>query len=216
MPPAQERALGQAWLRSFRASVPLAEDPLVFEYLDNLLVELASYSDLQDKRLSLVVVNNPTINAFAVPGGVVGVHTGLMQHASTEAQLASVLTHELAHLSQRHFARSVEASRRASITTIAGLLAGIALAASSSGDAATAAIMSTQAAALDNQLRYSRVHEREADRLGMQSLVRAGYPPVAAAEMFGHMLDVSRVYGEELPEFLRTHPVTQSRISDAR
>ena len=102
MPPAQERALGQAWLRAFRASVPLAEDPLVYEYLDNLLVELASYSDLQDKRLSLVVVNNPTINAFAVPGGVVGVHPGLMQHAETEAQFASVLTHELAHLSQRH------------------------------------------------------------------------------------------------------------------
>ena len=215
MAPAQEQALGQAWLRSFRASVPLESDPLVFEYMENLLFKLSSYSDIEDKNLDLVIVSNPTINAFAVPGGVIGVNTGLLLYAESEAQLASVLSHELAHLSQRHFARSVEASQRSNFTTLAGLLAGIALAAASEGDAASAAIMVSQAAALDSQLRYSRLHEKEADRLGMKTLVDAGYPAESAALMFKQMLNASRLYGNRVPEFLLTHPVTESRIADA-
>lgn len=215
MPPAQEQALGQAWLRSFRASVPLESDPLVFEYLENLLFKLTSFSNIKDKNLDLVVVSNPNINAFAVPGGVIGVNTGLLLYAESEAQLASVLSHELAHLSQRHFARSVEASQRASFTTLAGVLAGIVLAAASEGDAASAAIMASQAAALDARLRYSRMHEKEADRLGMKTLVDAGYPPESAALMFKQMLNASRLYGNKVPEFLLTHPVTESRIADA-
>ncbi|HAB55744.1 MAG TPA: peptidase M48, partial [Cellvibrionales bacterium] len=87
MAPAQEQALGQAWLRSFRASVPLESDPLVFEYMENLLFKLSSYSDIEDKNLDLVIVSNPTINAFAVPGGVIGVNTGLLLYAESEAQL---------------------------------------------------------------------------------------------------------------------------------
>ena len=215
MPPAQEQALGQAWLRSFRASVSLESDPLVFEYLENLLFKLTSFSNIKEKDLDLVVVSNPNINAFAVPGGVIGVNTGLLLYAESEAQLASVLSHELAHLSQRHFARSVEASQRASFTTLAGVLAGIVLAAASEGDAASAAIMASQAAALDSRLRYSRMHEKEADRLGMKTLVDAGYPAEAAALMFKQMLNASRLYGNRMPEFLLTHPVTESRIADA-
>ena len=215
MASAQEQSLGQAWLRSFRASVPLESDPLVFEYIENLLFKLTSYSDIEDKNLDLVIVSNPTINAFAVPGGIIGVNTGLLLYAESEAQLASVLSHELAHLSQRHFARSVEASQRTNFTTLAGLLAGIVLAAASEGDAASAAIMASQAAALDSQLRYSRLHEKEADRLGMKTLVDAGYPAESAALMFKQMLNASRLYGKRMPEFLLTHPVTESRIADA-
>jgi predicted Zn-dependent protease len=215
MAPAQEQSLGQAWLRSFRASVPLESDPLVFEYIENLLFKLTSYSNIEDKNLDLVIVSNPTINAFAVPGGIIGVNTGLLLYAESEAQLASVLSHELAHLSQRHFARSVEASQRTNFTTLAGLLAGIVLAAASEGDAASAAIMASQAAALDSQLRYSRLHEKEADRLGMKTLVDAGYPAESATLMFKQMLNASRLYGKRMPEFLLTHPVTESRIADA-
>ncbi|NNL56346.1 MAG: M48 family metallopeptidase [Pseudomonadales bacterium] len=215
MSPAEENALGQAWLRSFRARVPLLQDPLTFEYLENLLFALASQSELERRQLDLVVVDNPTINAFAVPGGVVGIHTGLISRAQTEAQLSSVITHELAHLSQRHFARSVEAAKRANLAGIAGMLAGVVLAATTSGDAATAAIATSQAAVLDSRLRYSRLHEREADRIGMQTLDAAGYPASAAADMFRQMQDAARLYGEGIPEFLRTHPITESRIADA-
>ncbi len=215
MSAAQEQALGQAWLRSFRASVPLEEDPLLFEYVEDLLMRLASHSELEHKRLDLVVVANDTINAFAVPGGIVGVHTGLLLSAESEGQLASVLTHELAHLSQQHFARSVEAARQANTASITGLLAGIILAATAGGDAASAAIAASQAAAIDTQLRYSRAHEREADRLGMKTLNQAGYKPSEAAAMFREMQDASRLYGSNVPEFLRTHPITESRIADA-
>ncbi|MBT8140193.1 MAG: M48 family metalloprotease [Gammaproteobacteria bacterium] len=213
--PAEEHTLGQAWLRSLRSSVMLFEDPLTYEYLENLLYELASHSALEKRNIDLVVIDNPSLNAFAVPGGVVGIHTGLLDHARSSAQLASVLSHELAHLSQRHFARGVEAARRANFASIAGMLAGIVLAASGSGDAATAAIATSQAAALDSQLRYSRLHEREADRIGMQTMVAAGFPASGAAEMFQQMQAAARLYGEGIPEFLRTHPVTQARIADA-
>lgn len=213
--PVEAQALGQVWLRSFRASVPVYEDPIVYEYLENLLLNLDSHSEARRQSLDLVVVKNDSINAFAVPGGVIGVHTGLIEQAQSEAQLASVLAHELAHLSQDHFSRSVEAAKRASISSITGLLAGIALAAAGEGNAATAAIVSGQAAALDSRLRYSRNHEREADRLGTQTLINAGYDPFEAANMFKQMQNIARLYGSKTPEFLLTHPVTESRIAEA-
>lgn len=211
-----EKALGQSWLKSFRSSVTLESDPIIFEYLENLLFRLASYSQLNDKDLHLVVVRNPNINAFAVPGGVIGVNSGLLLYAETEGQLASVLSHELAHLSQRHFSRSVEADKGTSLTTLAGMLAGIALAVANESEAAQAAIIGSQAAALDAKLRYSRMHEREADRMGMKTLVDAGYSGNSAAAMFKQMLNASRLYGNKTPEFLLTHPITESRIADAK
>ena len=163
-----------------------------------------------------MIVDNPSMNAFAVPGGVVGVHTGMFSHADSEAQLASVLSHELAHLSQRHFARGVEAQQRAALPTMAGMLAGLVLAATAGGDAGIAAITATQAASLQSQLRYSRLHEKEADRIGMQTMIRAGYDPNSVAGMFENMMKASRYAGKRPPEFLLTHPVTESRVSDAR
>lgn len=221
MSPVEEEVLGQAWLKAFRSSVKIDDDPIIYEYVENLLYRLASESDLYkeggDKTLDLLIVKNNVINAFAVPGGVVGVHTGLIDAAENEAQLVSVLAHELAHLFQRHFARGMDASRQANMISLLGALAGIAIAVGGGGgDAATAAIISGQAAAIDNQLSYSRLHEREADRLGMQNMVATGYSPQGAAQMFQVMQNKSRRYGQEIPEFLLTHPITQSRIADAR
>lgn len=212
----QEHKLGRAWLMSFRSQVHTISDPLLQDYLEHIIYNLATYSELKDRRIDVVIVDNPTINAFAVPGGVVGVHNGLLLYAETEAQLATVLAHELAHLSQRHFARSVEQQQRNSIPNMAGLLAGILLAATAGGDAGMAAIAATQAASLQSQLRYSRLNEQEADRIGMQTMGRANLDPNAAAVMFENMLKATRYYGSRPPEFLLTHPVTESRVSDAR
>lgn len=212
--PLQERELGQGWARAFRAQVPTSHDPLIVDYLEKLLADLAGYSQLQDKRLDLLLVKNPTMNAFAVPGGVMGVHTGLFTTAESENQLASVLSHELGHLSQRHFARSVEAQQNASIPTTAAMLASLVLMATAGGDAGMAALMATQAAALDNQLRFSRQNEQEADRVGMETMVAAGLDPYAVPEMFESMLRSTR-YSRRPPEFLLTHPVTESRIADS-
>ncbi|MDN3639144.1 M48 family metalloprotease [Simiduia curdlanivorans] len=212
--PQQERELGESWARAFRAQVPTSHDPLMVDYLEKLVAKLAGYSELPDKRIELLLVKNPTMNAFAVPGGVMGIHTGLFTTANTENQLASVLAHELGHLSQRHFARGVEARQNASIPTTAAMLASLVLMATAGGDAGMAAMMATQAASLDNQLRFSRQNEQEADRVGMETMVAAGLDPYAVPEMFESMLRSTR-YSRRPPEFLLTHPVTESRIADS-
>lgn len=212
----QERRLGQVWLGLFRNQAPVVDDPLLQDYLEHLLQDLASYSELQDRRLSLIVVDNPTLNAFAVPGGVIGVHNGLILQARHEDELASVLAHELGHLSQRHFARNLELAQQQQIPVLAGLLAGILLAVAAGPDAGMAAITATQAAALQSSLRYSRQHEQEADRIGMQTLEKAGYDTYAVVRMFEVMQRSSRLAGSRPPEFLLTHPLTESRIADAR
>jgi len=212
----QEHELGRAWLKAFRSQVRTIDDPLMQSYLEDLIYRLASHSQLKDRRLEVVIVDNATMNAFAVPGGVVGVHNGLFLFADTEAQISSVLGHELAHLSQRHFARSVEQQQRASLPTLAGILGSLVLAATAGGDAGIAAMTATQAAALQNRLNYSRQNEQEADRIGMETIVEAGYDPNAVAAMFDNMLAATRYAGRRPPEFLLTHPLTESRISDAR
>jgi predicted Zn-dependent protease len=212
-----EYQLGRAWLRIFRGQVPLVDDPLLFSYLEDLIFELVTHSELTDRRIDLVVVDNPTINAFAVPGGVIGIHNGLLLHAQSEDELATVIAHEIAHLSQRHFSRRVEFQQKNQPLTLASMLAGFVLMATAGGDIGMAAISAAQAAAQDSALRYSRSNEAEADRVGMQTLVRAGMDPHAAPRMFERMLQVSRYsLGNRIPEFLRTHPLSENRIADTR
>ena len=212
----QEFLMGRAWLMQFRRQAPILADPLIQDYTENLIYRLAVTSQLRERRLEVVLVNNKSINAFAVPGGVVGVHNGLILAAQSEAQVASVLGHELAHLSQRHFSRSQENAKTSGKMAMAGLLAGMVAVAAGGGDAGIAAIAGSQAASQDASLRYSRLHEQEADRVGMQNLVAAGMDPKGAAGMFEVMQAQSRKYGSRPPEFLMTHPLTESRIADAR
>lgn len=214
--PQQEDELGRAWLMAFRRQVRTHDDPQVQQYLEALIARLARHSELLHPQLQLVVVENASINAFAVPGGVVGVHTGLLQQARTEHELASVLTHELAHLSQRHFARSQDARRRSSTVGLAGLLTGLVLAATVGGDAGMAAMTASQAAMLDESLRYSRQNEQEADRIGLDTLYRSGMDPKGAPDMFERMLALTRYTGQRPPEFLLSHPLTESRVADVR
>ncbi|WP_165954191.1 M48 family metalloprotease [Seongchinamella unica] len=216
VPLSQEYVMGRAWLMQFRRQAPILSDPLIQDYTENLIYRLAASSQLRDRRLEVVLVNAKSINAFAVPGGVVGVHNGLILAAQSEAQMASVLGHELAHLSQRHFSRSQENAKTSGKLALAGLLAGMVAVAAGGGEAGMAAIAGSQAASQDASLRYSRLHEQEADRIGMQNLVAAGWDPRGSAGMFEVMQAESRKYGSRPPEFLLTHPLTESRIADAR
>ncbi|MDB4261580.1 M48 family metalloprotease, partial [bacterium] len=197
-----EHQLGRAWLRFFRAQVPTVDDPLLFDYLENLIYKLVTHSKLEDRRIELVIVDNPTINAFAVPGGIIGIHNGLLVWAQTEDELATVLAHEVAHLSQRHFSRGVEFQKKQQPVTVAAMLASLVLMATAGSDVGMAALSATQAAAQDASLRYSRGNEQEADRVGMQTLVDAGMDPHAAPAMFERMLQASRYSsGNRMPEF---------------
>ncbi|WP_417792300.1 M48 family metalloprotease [Stutzerimonas xanthomarina] len=213
--PEQEHQLGRAWLSLLRGQVPQLSDPLLKDYLERSVYRLAETSQLQDRRLEFVLLDSPQLNAFAAPGGIIGVNGGLFLHAQTEAEYASVLAHELAHLSQRHFARGLEAQKRMQLPLMAAMLAGVVAAAAGAGDAGIAAIISTQAAAIQSQRRFSRQNEQEADRIGIVNLERAGYDPRAMPEMFSRLMRQYR-YDQKPPEFLLTHPVTESRIADTK
>lgn len=213
--PEQEHQLGRAWLSLLRGQVEQLPDPQLKDYVETSVYRLAETSQLQDRRLEFVLLKSPQLNAFAAPGGIVGVNGGLFLYAPNEAEYASVLAHELAHLSQRHFARGIEAQQRMQIPVMAAMLAGIVAAAAGAGDAGMAAIMSTQAAAIQEQRRFSRQNEQEADRIGLLNLEKAGYDPRAMPNMFERLMRQYR-YDSKPPEFLLTHPVTESRIADTR
>ncbi len=213
--PEQEHRLGRAWLSMLRGQVDQLSDPQLKDFVETSVYRLAETSQLQDKRLEFVLLNSPQINAFAAPGGIVGVNGGLLLHAKSEAEYASVMAHELAHLSQRHFARGVEAQQRMQVPVMAAMLAGIVAAAAGAGDAGIATMMGAQAAAIQEQRRFSRQNEQEADRIGLLNLERAGYDPRAMPQMFELLMRQYR-YDSRPPEFLLTHPVTESRIADTR
>ncbi len=213
--PVQEKILGQRVLKAYRAQVPTSSDPLVIDYLEGLINRLLPYSQIEDKHIDLVVVKNDTLNAFAIPGGIMGVHTGVFNYAKTENQLAAIISHEMGHLSQRHYARHLEQQKNMLMPMIAGMLAGLVLAANSNGDSGMAAIMATQAATEAAALRFSRENEQEADRIGMQTMLDAKLDPYAASDMFEEMLHATRSTRRP-PEYLLTHPVTERRVADAR
>lgn len=207
--------LGRAWLRLFRKQVQTDDNPLLHDYLYHLIYRLVQHSELEDTRIDLVTINNPALNAFAVPGGVIGVHNGLLLYADNESELAAVLAHEVAHLQLQHFARSREQARKRALPTLLGILAGVLLAATSNSDLALAALYSAQAAAIESQLRYNRRYELEADRAGMEIMVRSQMPAVAIPNMFERLLVAYR-YITRPPEFLLTHPVTERRVAEGR
>lgn len=211
----QERLLGQGWLRQFRAQSAIHNDALTQDFTERLIQNLATWNkQLERKELDILLVDQRELNAFAVPGGIVGVNTGLFIYADHEDEFASVMAHELAHISQRHFARRVQAAQDMQWQTLAGLLAGILVASQGHADAGVAAIMGSQALSIQNQLAWSRTYEQEADRIGMETLVAAGYPAAAMPQMFNQMQRLASLGGRP-PEFLLTHPLTETRIADA-
>ncbi|QCF25824.1 M48 family metalloprotease [Hydrocarboniclastica marina] len=212
----QEAAIAEHVMRSLRKTMPVLRDPLLEDYLSSVVYNLVPHVQLNNRDLTLVILDDPAINAFAVPGGIIGVNAGLFLHAETEQQFVSVMAHELAHLSQRHFARRMEQQERAAPMALAGMVAGIILSAVTRSDIGLAAIAGSQALAIQNMLQYSRLNEQEADRVGLEIMAKAGYDPDAMPRMFGQMLRRARLQGDRPPEYLSTHPLTESRVSDTQ
>ena len=210
----QEYELGQAWVRLMRAQADLLDEPIIESYLRDQVWSLVPYSELQDKRLELLVIDNSEINAFAAPGGIVGINGGLLLAAQHEAQLMSVIAHEFAHLSQRHFAQQQSAAEKRQPLVLAGIVGSILLS-GISADAGAAMLHGTVGATQSLALAYSRQHETDADQTGMRTLANAGYDPQAMPQMFALLANANRFSSDNLPEFLRTHPVTQARIADS-
>ncbi|MDZ7751615.1 MAG: M48 family metalloprotease [Gammaproteobacteria bacterium] len=206
--------IGRAMLQQLRQRGVILEDPQIAGYIQRLGQRLASHSDAPEQPFTFFVVDDPAINAFAAPGGYIGVHTGLIDASETESELAAVLAHEIAHVTQHHIARSVDLANRMTIPTVAALLAAIALG-SQNSEAGAAALAASQAGAIQLQIDFTRHHEKEADWVGIQTLARADFDPRAMAVFFERLQTETRYYGRP-PEFLSTHPVTTNRISDSR
>ncbi len=208
----EEKAIGKEFLKQIYFQAPLISDPLIKEYTELLIYRLSEYSEVKDRQFNILIIDDNSLNAFAAPGGIIGVNGGLFLNADNEGQFASVMAHELAHLSQRHFARNILSTQDRSLASSLTMISSIALAILSNNPNAMAvgpALLQTQS------LRYSRLFEKEADRVGFGNLVRAGYNPKSMGEMFENMNNLRRLAGETPPEFLLTHPLSSSRISDA-
>ncbi len=222
--PAQQEEYGQMLLAQLRHYDYVLDDPLVDAWLDGLGNRLAAASDQPAQPFTFFMMKDRAVNAFATLGGYIGTNAGLVLAAGDESEVAGVLAHEIAHVTQSHVLRGVERAQRDSIPTLLAMLAAVAVAtqssSSSSGDGAMAAVMGAQGLALQRQIDYTRSNESEADRLGMRTLARSGYDTGGMARMFERMQAMSRTnqggQRERMPDYMRTHPVTTTRISEAR
>jgi predicted Zn-dependent protease len=212
--PEFERRLGQAFLSQIRRQANIITDPEIETYIRSIGYRLVSHSDNNTQQFTFFIINEPTINAFAAPGGIVGVNSGTILSAASESELAGVLAHEISHVTQRHMARSFEMQSRMSIPMMAAMLGAIILA-TQNAEAGQAALIAAQGAAAQMQINFTRSHEEEADRIGMQLLARAEFNPRGMPGFFEKLLQDSRYQGQA-PEFLRTHPLTTNRIADTR
>ncbi len=209
----EEQTLGRAIMRDVYVDPRYLDDPEIESYLNQLGYKLVSVSPRNQREFNFFVINDPSINAFAMPGGNIGVHTGLLLAAQSESELASVIAHEITHVTQDHIARMIASQNQSYWPTMAALALAL-LAARSNPNVASAAIATSQAYSIQNQLNFSRDYEREADRLGYDMLALAHFDPNGMSGFFSRLQRASRFYDSSAPAYLRTHPITSERIAD--
>lgn len=213
--PAQEQELGAAFFRNLHFRLTINSDAEIQQYIQSIGRQLVTHSDLPSNPFHFFVVLDNQINAFAGPGGYIGINSGLLLLTESESELASVMAHEIAHVTQRHLYRAFEAASKLSIPTAAATLAAL-LIGTQSPALAQAALIAIQAGSVQFQIDFTRDNEKEADRVGMQTLAHSNYDPRSMPVFFERLQQSTRYYGRDIPEFLRTHPVSASRISDTR
>jgi len=208
-----EKKLGRAFLRSVRRRIPLSGDQEINDYVQQLGDRVARYSEQPDRQFNFFVVQDPRINAFAGPDANIGINSGLILATESESELASVFAHEIAHVTQQHLQRAFETANQMSLPSAAATLAAVVLGVALPG-IGPAALLAVQAAQVQKQINFTRSHEAEADRVGVENLADAGFDPRSMPIFFGRLQAASRYYGQKIPEILKTHPAPVSRISD--
>lgn len=210
----KEKMIGEKVYRQVQHQMPIVQDPWLEDQFMLVFSKILSQTQV-GTPIGLVIVKDPQINAFAVPGGLFALNTGMVTSSKSMDEVVGVMAHEIAHVTQRHYSRSQEAFKGQGLLALAGIIVGAAIASQADGDVGTAVMLGTQAALLDKQLSYSRNQEREADRIGMQFMYGAGYNPQSMADFFETMhRSTSRL--SFLPDFWFTHPLTTERMSEAR
>lgn len=211
--PRVEQRLGEVIMADGRRDPSYIDDPAINQYLTGMGTELAAHG-AGATQVNVFAIRDPAINAFAMPGGYIGIHSGLVVASQSESELAGVVAHEIAHVSQRHVARQLAQQNQSSMLLLGMMLAALAAAAAGAGGLAQGAAVFGQAAALNSQLSFSRDAEREADRLGLQMMHSAGYDPAGMAAMFARLGQTARFNTGAGPSYASTHPVSIERMSD--
>jgi beta-barrel assembly-enhancing protease len=214
----REAQIGRGVMLQLRNAGVVVDDPFLEEYLRTIGSRLATNVNDGEFDFNFFVVQDNRINAFALPGGYIGVNAGLLLASDTESELAGVLAHEISHVTQRHIARAAYDNQRTSIVSMAAMLAALVLGAASDmpTDAMTGIVSASQGLAAQRQINFTRSNEHEADRVGMELLSGAGFDPSGMSTFFEKL---GRRYGgssDAVPELLRTHPVTSDRVAEAR
>jgi predicted Zn-dependent protease len=211
--PQMERQIGEQSMFQIRASDSYLDDPELTDYLNRLGGRLVAHSSEPSQPFEFFVLNDNAINAFALPGGFIGVNTGLLLLAQNESELASVLSHEISHVTQHHLARMVSGQKYDSLAAMATVAVAI-LAARNNPQAATAAIVGAQGGAMQRQLNFTREYEKEADRIGLGILEKSGLDTRAMPAFFERLQKATQIQEGDTPSYLRTHPVTTERVAD--
>ena len=213
----RELQIGRSIYRSLIDTDRVLSDPEIQEYVQDIGQKLATQAHDGDFQFNFFVVNDNAINAFALPGGYIGIHSGLILATNSESELAGVIAHEISHVTQRHISRAVYANQRNSILSMAAMLGAILLgAAGGSADAITGAIATAQGVTAQQQINFTRANEYEADRVGVGVLAAAGFDPAGMPAFFETLARQTGPLASQAPEFLRTHPVTVNRIAETR
>ena len=214
--PDEEHQYGARMLYELRRVDLVLDDAIVSDYIHTLGFRLVALSERPEQPFTFFVVRSNEINAFAAPGGFVGVNVGLMHTAESESEVAAVLAHEVAHVTQRHLVRAYESMQKASLPIALAMLGAVLASRNSSGDGTEAALVGGMGLLQQQQINFTRHNEYEADRVGIFTLAKAGFDAEAMAGFFARMGRATRSNSAEMPEFLRTHPVTTARISEAK
>jgi len=214
---ADEYQIGRMMMRNLRDQGALFEDPETADYMQSVGARIGVEAQDGKQRLTYYAVQDPTIQAYAMPGGFIVINTGLILLTNSESELAGVMAHETGHVVQRHIARAVQAQGKSSIATMAGMLAGILLGAvTGNANVIPGAIALAQGTAMQQQINFTRMEEHEADRVGILYLAEAGFDPNGMAAMFSSMMRNSGTSGDDFPSMLLTHPTDSVRVAEAR
>ena len=211
--PLQERQIGQQSMMQIRADKQYLDDAEINDYLNQLGAKLVENSPEPSLDFEFFAVDDYSVNAFALPGGFIGVNAGLLLITQSESELASVLSHEISHVTQHHLARMIEGQRGDSLISMAAIAIAI-LAARTSPQAAEATIASVQAGNIQKQLNFTRANEEEADRIGLQLLQKSGFNTHAMPEFLERLQKATRLLDSNAPNYMRTHPITSDRIAE--
>ena len=207
----EEEQIGQQFFRRLLASPKYVDDPELRHYINALGARVGSAANLGQLKLHFSLLKENSLNAFAVPGGYITFHTGLVLTTDTESELASVVGHEIAHLSQRHLPRMIAKAEASKLPTTAAIIASILV----GGQAGIAGVTLANANLLANQLAYSREFEKEADAIGIQMMSKSGFDPEATSSFFEKLQRFTLVTSKDVPEFLRSHPLSYTRVAEA-